>query len=80
MGVFLRRRGKKPFEFSQNTALGSQAYYISHAAESDFQPMNTNFGIFPDLGYKHSKKQRKTLYAERSLKAVQEMIEGGILD
>ncbi len=73
-------RGKDLIEFSQFTALGSQAYYISHAIEADFQPMNTNFGIFPELGFKHSKKQRKALYAERSLKAIAKMIEGGVLD
>ena len=68
------------FEFSQYTALGSQSFYISHAEPSYFQPMNTNFGIFPDLEIKHHNKQRKELYALRSLKAVEEMIEGGVLE
>jgi len=68
------------FEFSQYTALGSQSFYISHAEPSYFQPMNTNFGIFPDLKIKHHKKQRKELYAMRSLKAIDEMIEGGVLE
>lgn len=68
------------FEFSQNTALGSQSYYISHASEKYFQPMNTNFGIFPSLAEKHKKKDRKQLYANRSLEAVKEMIGSGVLD
>ncbi len=68
------------FEFSQYTALGSQSFYISHAESLYFQPMNTNFGIFPDLNTKHHKKQRKELYAMRSLKAIDEMIEGGVLE
>lgn len=75
-----RVRNKELFEFSQYTALGSQAYYLANANEADFQPMNTNFGIFPDLGVKHNKKQRKALYAKRSLEAVDEMMEGGVLE
>ncbi len=73
-------RGKRLIEFSHNTALGSQAYYLANSSEKDFQPMNTNFGIFPDLEFKHGKKQRKELYAKRSLEALEEMIEGGVLD
>ncbi len=68
------------FEFSQYTALGSQSYYISHAEEKYFQPMNTNFGIFPALGFKHKKKERKQLYANRSIEAVKEMIGSGVLE
>lgn len=68
------------FEFSHDTALGSQSYYISSAQEKYFQPMNTNFGIFPALDFKHSKKERKALYGERSIKAVQEMIGSGVLE
>ncbi len=73
-------KGKKLFEFSQYTALGSQAYYLANASEADFQPMNTNFGIFPDLEISHHKKQRKELYAKRSLEAIDKMIEGGVLE
>ena len=73
-------RDMELFEFSQYTALGSQSYYISHAEESYFQPMNTNFGIFPSLDVKHKKKERKELYAKRSLEAINDMIGGGILD
>lgn len=73
-------RGLDLFEFHQHTALGSQAYYISHASIKDFQPMNTNFGIFPALGYKHKKKERKQLYANRSIEAVKEMLGSGVLE
>jgi len=68
------------FEFSHYTAIGSQSYYISSAEEKYFQPMNTNFGIFPSLEFKHRKKERKALYAIRSLEAVKEMIGSGVLD
>jgi methylenetetrahydrofolate--tRNA-(uracil-5-)-methyltransferase len=73
-------RGMDLFEFSQYTALGSQSYYISNTNPADFQPMNTNFGIFPSLEEKHSKKDRKQLYANRSLAAVKDMIGSGVLE
>ncbi|MBN2876458.1 MAG: methylenetetrahydrofolate--tRNA-(uracil(54)-C(5))-methyltransferase (FADH(2)-oxidizing) TrmFO [Bacilli bacterium] len=72
-------RGMDLFEIPQTTALGSQSYYISHAEDKYFQPMNTNFGIFPELGYKHSKKERKELYVKRSLDSLQEAIDLGLL-
>jgi methylenetetrahydrofolate--tRNA-(uracil-5-)-methyltransferase len=67
-------------EFSTNTALGSQSHYLASAEEKYFQPMNTNFGIFPSIEYKHSKKERKNLYAKRSLEDIDKMIGGGVLD
>jgi methylenetetrahydrofolate--tRNA-(uracil-5-)-methyltransferase len=66
--------------FPKETAIGSQAYYIANSPVDDFQPMNTNFGIFPDIEYKHSKKQRKELYANRSLEKLTEFITGGNID
>lgn len=68
------------FEFSLDTALGSQSYYISETDPKEFQPMNTNFGIFPPLEEKHKKKERKLLYAKRSLEAIQTMIGSGVLE
>lgn len=73
-------RDMELFEFAHETALGSQSFYISSAPEKDFQPMNTNFGIFPDLTEKHHKKARKELYANRSLEAIDHMIRRGVLD
>ena len=73
-------RDMELFEFSHVTALGSQSYYIASTEPNNFQPMNTNFGIFPELKSKHHKKQRKELYAKRSLDAIDEMIGGGVLD
>jgi methylenetetrahydrofolate--tRNA-(uracil-5-)-methyltransferase len=62
------------------SAIGSQADYIANASIDSFQPMNTNFGLFPDLEFKHKKKERKTLYAERALKAIDELIKDGQID
>ena len=59
--------GKEPHVFSRELVMGSLAYYITHASSTDFQPMKANFGILPELEFKHKKKQRKSAYAYRSL-------------
>jgi methylenetetrahydrofolate--tRNA-(uracil-5-)-methyltransferase len=65
---------KEEIFFPEVTILGSEAHYISHAAISSFQPMNANYGILQKLDFKHSKKERKKFYMERSLKALDETI------
>ena len=40
---------EEPIEFPRETTLGSMAYYITHAEGKHFQPMNANFGLFPEL-------------------------------
>ena len=54
--------------FSENTVIGALAKYISTPNEN-FQPMNANFGILPELeGQKiKDKKERYMKYAKRSL-------------
>ena len=58
--------------FPKTTSIGSQAYYISHISENDFEPMNTNFGIFPQLDIVTKKADRKMAYVERALKDLKE--------
>ena len=55
--------------FSEFTVIGSLAKYIS-TPNSNFQPMNANFGILPELDGKKikDKKERYMKLAERSLK------------
>lgn len=81
-GVNISRliRGKELVSFPVETAIGSQAYYISNTATEDFQPMNTNFGIFPELNFKHKKHERKELYVKRSLDRLEEFIIGGNIE
>lgn len=57
-----------------NTMMGAMAHYISTYNRS-FVPMNANLGLLPELGYKHKKKERKMLYAERALKELEEFKE-----
>ena len=49
------------------TALGALLGHITHGAEaSSYQPMNVNFGLFPPLGVKVRKADRKRGYTERA--------------
>lgn len=48
---------KSPIVFPCETAIGSMAHYITHANPHSFQPMNVNFGLFPDLPEKIRDKQ-----------------------
>ena len=63
--------GKEPHVFSNLTVMGALAHYITHTSSEDFQPMKANFGILPELGYKHKKKERKSLYASRALETLE---------
>lgn len=61
-------------EFPRETAIGSMAYYITHAEGKHFQPMNANFGLFPSLPERiRDKKLRYETLAERALNALADM-------
>ncbi|WP_432359357.1 FADH(2)-oxidizing methylenetetrahydrofolate--tRNA-(uracil(54)-C(5))-methyltransferase TrmFO [Sporosarcina sp. UB5] len=65
--------GKEPIRFPVETALGSMARYITEADSKNFQPMNINFGLFPDLGERiKSKVERAEKHAERAFKALEQ--------
>lgn len=65
-------QGKEPIEFPHESALGSMARYITEADPNNFQPMNVNFGIFPDLGVRIKSKQERALkHAERAIATIQ---------
>lgn len=64
--------GKEPLEFPQETAIGSMAKYITTTNAKNFQPMNANFGLFPDLEVRiKSKKERAEQHANRALEIIQ---------
>ena len=59
--------GKEKIIFNNKTVIGSLSEYIS-SPKDNFQPMNANFGILPELGEKiRDKKERYSKLAERSL-------------
>ncbi|MDN7244198.1 FADH(2)-oxidizing methylenetetrahydrofolate--tRNA-(uracil(54)-C(5))-methyltransferase TrmFO [Planococcus shenhongbingii] len=63
--------GEAQIVLPAETALGSMARYITEADSKNFQPMNVNFGLFPDLGERiKSKQERAERHAERALEAI----------
>lgn len=60
--------GRAPLTAPRETALGSLAYYASHADPAHYQPSNITFGIMPPLDQPpRDKAQRKQALAERAL-------------
>ena len=66
--------GADPMKFPSETALGALTNYITSADPQYFQPMNVNFGLFPELTEKpRGKKARHQKMAERSLQLIDEI-------
>lgn len=61
--------------FPKETIMGSMANYIS-IKNDDFQPINANFGIVPELesDTKVKKKDRKLFYGQRAIDTMKEYI------
>lgn len=67
--------GQDPIEFPSETAIGSMARYITTANPDNFQPMNANFGLFPELPEKiKGKKEKNDRYAKRALETIQNFV------
>jgi methylenetetrahydrofolate--tRNA-(uracil-5-)-methyltransferase len=67
--------GEEPLEFPHETAMGSMARYITTANPNNFQPMNANFGLFPELPEKiRGKKERNEQHANRALETIQNFV------
>lgn len=58
--------GKDELKLPTTTITGALTEYVSSCA-GDFQPMNANFGLLPELHTVH-KKQRKQAYHDRAIK------------
>jgi methylenetetrahydrofolate--tRNA-(uracil-5-)-methyltransferase len=56
------------------TAFGALMRHITNADVKHFQPMNVNYGLFPELPGKIKKKERRQKLAERALTALDEWI------
>lgn len=66
-----RLREKPPLNFPKETAIGALGLYISEGSVGDFQPMNINFGIIEQLGYRVKGKRNKNLeISKRSLEII----------
>lgn len=63
--------GQATVAFPPETAHGALARYICNADPRYFQPMNINFGLFPQFEQRlRNKKERHLQYAERALQAL----------
>ena len=80
-GVNMARKiqGQPAYVFPAETAHGALCHYITESASKNFQPMNVNFGIFPNLplpeGVKKlrlKKADKYRLYADRALLQIEE--------
>ena len=66
-----RLEGKEPVNFPRETAIGALALYISAQSVVNFQPMNINFGLIPQLGYRVKGKRNKNAeISKRALEAL----------
>ncbi|MGI6030216.1 MAG: methylenetetrahydrofolate--tRNA-(uracil(54)-C(5))-methyltransferase (FADH(2)-oxidizing) TrmFO [Eubacteriales bacterium] len=77
-GLNLARRlqGKPQVDFTNLTAIGALASYISDESVTDFQPMNVNFGIMaPYKGRFRKKREKNFEIAMRALDTLDMMIE-----
>ncbi len=64
--------GGEPTAPPVTTALGALTRHITDADVRHFQPMNVNYGLFPDLPGKVKKKERRARLAERALEALED--------
>lgn len=72
-GIDLATRllGENTLVLPETSIMGALSVYLTRE-NSDFQPMNANFGVLPPLAQKmRDKTQNKILYGERSLKDLQ---------
>ena len=63
--------GEGPVIPPSETALGSLVGHIVNTEAGTFQPMNVNYGLFPELPGKVKKKERRAKIAERALEAIE---------
>ncbi|MBE5756752.1 MAG: methylenetetrahydrofolate--tRNA-(uracil(54)-C(5))-methyltransferase (FADH(2)-oxidizing) TrmFO [Clostridiales bacterium] len=64
--------GKPPIDFTNKTVIGALSNYVATVNEN-FQPMNANFGILPNLQIR-DKKQKKEEQAKISLAKIKEIV------
>ncbi|EUJ45043.1 tRNA (uracil-5-)-methyltransferase Gid [Listeria fleischmannii FSL S10-1203] len=68
--------GEDLIEFPVESAIGSMAHYITNTNTKTFQPMNVNFGLFPELPEKiKAKQERNENLANRALNSIKKVAE-----
>ena len=73
----LRAMDKPAYLFPREMMTGAMAHYVSHGDKTTFQPMNANFGVIPQLGFKvkGGKKYRNEAMANRALETAEQVAE-----
>ena len=66
--------GGEPVVPPRETMIGALLDYVANCPVSDFQPMNSNFGILPPVEGRHPKKLTKQLKAERARLAMDRFV------
>jgi methylenetetrahydrofolate--tRNA-(uracil-5-)-methyltransferase len=51
----------------RTTAMGALVGHVTNVFAQDFQPMNINFGLFPELGSRGGRRENRQRLAERAL-------------
>ena len=64
-------REETPLLPPPETALGALMAHIANADARHFQPMNVNYGLFPELPGRVKKKEKRLMLAERALAALE---------
>ncbi len=65
-------RGEELPTVPPETALGALIGHITNGDVKHFQPMNVNYGLFPELPGRVKKKERRQKLAERALEALEQ--------
>jgi methylenetetrahydrofolate--tRNA-(uracil-5-)-methyltransferase len=60
-------KGMEPVVPPPATALGALVHHITDTEVKHFQPMNVNYGLFPELVGRVKKKEKRGLLAQRAL-------------
>lgn len=69
------RLGQTPLSPPRETALGALVDHITGGANADsFQPMNVNFGLFPEMEGRFKGRDRKAALSQRALAALSDWL------
>jgi len=80
INIYKLINNEKMVLYSQETMTGALLEYISNTYNSNFQPMNSNFGILKPLDRRiKNKKERKLEYSKRAIICLEETIKAYFL-
>lgn len=66
--------GEQPVTLPRETMIGALLDYVANCPVADFQPMNSNFGLLPEICEPHPKRMRKDLKIERARRTMEEFL------